>query len=256
VRNLGPHARHPSRLGKRVTQEELAEAVGVTRGWYALLECGSSTGASTGLLDRLAEALMVTPTERAMLFQLAVPEFGRVQLHSSALYEALSDVRQTVKRLWSATSEAEIFELAGEEARRLLPHSEIIWVQRGSQVAREFPCPGRNSAARLAEARTHTGRQFTPEQRALLDALWRRTPAGDILLPLEAYPRDIVRLIELGLCQHGVPGKSLSLVAAHIRGSSGFGVSLVSSSTRPHDMSKLECALLSAIADFASLVLR
>jgi hypothetical protein len=99
-----------------------------------------------------------------------------VQLHSSALYEALSDVRQTVKRLWSATSEAEIFELAGEEARRLLPYSELIWVQRDLQVAaREFPRPGCNSAARLAEARTHAFGRLTPEQHALLDASWQRT---------------------------------------------------------------------------------
>jgi hypothetical protein len=80
-------------------------------------------------------------------------------------------------------------------------------------------------------------------------------PGGDIL-PLEAYPPDIVRLIDLALREHGLPEKSLSPVAAHIRGSNGFGAGLVSSSTRQHDMSQLEHVLLSAIADFASLALR
>src|SRR5712671_3237688 len=75
VRVLGPYVRLPRRLGKRVTQEELAEAIGVGREWYVQLECETGkTRASTGLLRRLADALMVTPEERVRLFQLAIPD--------------------------------------------------------------------------------------------------------------------------------------------------------------------------------------
>jgi len=57
-----------------VTQEELAEAIGVSRVWYQMLESNAKIRASTALLDRLARTLMVTPQEHAELFQLAIPE--------------------------------------------------------------------------------------------------------------------------------------------------------------------------------------
>ncbi|MBV8425145.1 MAG: helix-turn-helix domain-containing protein [Candidatus Eremiobacteraeota bacterium] len=71
---LGPHKRLPSRVGKRVTQEEIAEHVGVSREWYATLETGASTRTSLPLLARLATALMTTPAERMVLFSLGLPE--------------------------------------------------------------------------------------------------------------------------------------------------------------------------------------
>ena len=78
---------------------------------------------------------------------------------------------------------------------------------------------------------------------------------GDIL-PFEAFPRDIVRVVEVALREHGLAGKALSLAVAPIRGSSGFRAGLSSSSTRPHDVTKLDRALRSAIACFASLAMQ
>jgi DNA-binding XRE family transcriptional regulator len=80
VRVLGSHQRHSSRCGRRVTQEELAEAIGVSRTWYALLECGAAIRPSARLLDRLASSLMLSPHERNRLFCLAVPEFRAAQI--------------------------------------------------------------------------------------------------------------------------------------------------------------------------------
>jgi transcriptional regulator with XRE-family HTH domain len=57
-----------------VTQEELAECIGVSRVWYAMLESRTTVRTSSALLDRLAAALMVTPEERTALFDLAFPE--------------------------------------------------------------------------------------------------------------------------------------------------------------------------------------
>jgi DNA-binding XRE family transcriptional regulator len=73
---LGGHERLSSRKGRRVSQEEIAEAIGVSRGWYALLEAGVPINPSVSLLHRLAGALNATPPERAMLFGLAIPELG------------------------------------------------------------------------------------------------------------------------------------------------------------------------------------
>jgi DNA-binding XRE family transcriptional regulator len=74
TRVLGLHQRLASRCGRRVTQEELAEAIGVSRAWYVLLEGGAAIRVSTPLLDRLASALMLPPHERSELFRLAIPE--------------------------------------------------------------------------------------------------------------------------------------------------------------------------------------
>ena len=73
---LGAHERISTRRGRRVSQEEIAEAVGVSRGWYASLENGLPIRASVSLLDRIAHALNATPHERAMLFILAIPELS------------------------------------------------------------------------------------------------------------------------------------------------------------------------------------
>lgn len=80
---LGRHQRLGSRRGKAVSQEELAEAVGVTREWYACLETGAKQP-SLSVLDRLATALNTSAQERVRLFQLAIP--------------VLQDLFQTVTR--------------------------------------------------------------------------------------------------------------------------------------------------------------
>jgi transcriptional regulator with XRE-family HTH domain len=71
---LGSWKRLPNRRGRPVTQEEIAEAVGVSRNWYRRLECGEGVRASAKLLDRLANAVVFTPEERTTLFVLAIPE--------------------------------------------------------------------------------------------------------------------------------------------------------------------------------------
>ncbi|MBV8636697.1 MAG: helix-turn-helix transcriptional regulator [Candidatus Eremiobacteraeota bacterium] len=69
---LGEHERLRSRRGKAVSQEEMAEAIGVSRGWYACLESGSKRP-SVSIIARLATALNTNPDERATLFQLGIP---------------------------------------------------------------------------------------------------------------------------------------------------------------------------------------
>jgi transcriptional regulator with XRE-family HTH domain len=118
VRALGRYVRLPKRAGKRVTQDEVSEAIGVSREWYAKLESGvETTRTSICLLDRLADTLMVTPEERARLFHVALPELARVQLRpdSIAALEAFARLKMLTKALWAATSVEEIFTTASEE---------------------------------------------------------------------------------------------------------------------------------------------
>jgi transcriptional regulator with XRE-family HTH domain len=210
----------PIRVGKPVTQEELAEHLEISRGWYARFEAGLRADFSIRLLNRLGDMLLLSISERAELMRLAkLKLIPIVLLDSSDLYEALGVVRRAVKRLWRATAEGEILHIAGEETRQLLPSFELIFARR-SRAPEEahFPQPGGNSAARLAEARAYGLRQYTPEQFARLDAFWQCIPAG-VLLPIDAYPPDILRGVRLALHEHGIDWGSV--VGAHIRGSSG-----------------------------------
>jgi hypothetical protein len=83
---LGSQDRLPSRRGKPVTQEELAEYIGVSRGWYCMLESDQPARASTFLLDRLASILMLSPRERAALFALALPELDFDRLSDTQIF--------------------------------------------------------------------------------------------------------------------------------------------------------------------------
>jgi len=73
---LGEQERFGTRRGRRVSQEEIAEAVGVSRAWYVSLETGAPIRLSVPFLDRVANALNATPHERAMIFSLVIPELS------------------------------------------------------------------------------------------------------------------------------------------------------------------------------------
>lgn len=100
-----------------MTQQEVAGAIGVSREWYAMLESAETARPSAGLMERLAEVLMITPEERAKLFDLALPEFGQVPLRddSIALLEAFSSLKAFSKRILSSTSVEDVFTTATDE---------------------------------------------------------------------------------------------------------------------------------------------
>ena len=104
---LGPSKRLPIRRGRRVTQEEIAEAVGISRNWYRRLEGGASARASTKLLVRIASALALTPDERITLFALAMPELCLAQMPDDANAIVVSSARRHLLReRWSTGPEA------------------------------------------------------------------------------------------------------------------------------------------------------
>jgi transcriptional regulator with XRE-family HTH domain len=76
---LGSWERLPIRRGRRVTQEEIAEAVGISRSWYRRLESGDAPRASAKVLDRIAKAFQFTPDERTNLFVLGIPEIAQMR---------------------------------------------------------------------------------------------------------------------------------------------------------------------------------
>jgi transcriptional regulator with XRE-family HTH domain len=254
---LAGRPRLRNRVGKLITQEELAEHLGISRGWYARFEAGAPAGFSIPLLNRLGDILQLSAAERSELVRLAMPDLAPVVPHDSrSLYEALGVMRRAVKRLWSASSEAEILHVAGEEARQLLPCFDLIFARRvTAHDEAQFPRPGGTQAARVAQARACALRRLAPEQLVRVHALWQ-CAAGGSLVPIETYPPDCLRLYGLALDEHGL-GYTLP-VCAHIRVSIGpaIGSAIVGgTSARPRDVTEVERAMLSTIADFASLAL-
>jgi transcriptional regulator with XRE-family HTH domain len=65
---------HPVRVARRRTpglrREEMAEICGMSPTWYAWIEQGRDISVSSFALARLAEAMQLTPAERAYIFQI------------------------------------------------------------------------------------------------------------------------------------------------------------------------------------------
>ena len=71
TRSLGVCIRAPVRIGKTVTQEEVAEAASISRVWCATMENDRATRVSARVLDELASVLHMEPSERVTLFRLS-----------------------------------------------------------------------------------------------------------------------------------------------------------------------------------------
>jgi transcriptional regulator with XRE-family HTH domain len=140
---LGGYLRLPARLGKFVTQEEVAEAVGVSRVWYAMLESGKAVKTSPRLLGRIAEALHLAPEHREILFDLALPDlstsfsaFTRLKI----LTGSIVPLRTAARRLWSATDESEILLVVAETIAHIFDDSDMVGAQKRIQPGRwDFP---------------------------------------------------------------------------------------------------------------------
>jgi transcriptional regulator with XRE-family HTH domain len=256
--HLGPHARHPSRLRKRVTQEEIAEAVGVTREWYAKLESGAATTrASTALLDRLAAALMLTPAERATLFHMAVSQLRRVQLHDDSItaLQGFSRLRSLTKRLYAATSIEDVLSTAGEQLADWFDEAVLVyrsrrresglWEHRGVDDNQE-----RTNVAKVV--RDMKDRLATPELRAALNFHPRLANAGD-LATQDSWPLSVQREVLKVYERHRIAG--FAWCYARVQSRNGFVGGLYVAHEFGHSYSVSDLAVFGAFAELASLAL-
>jgi transcriptional regulator with XRE-family HTH domain len=255
---LGPRARLPVRRGRRVTQQELAEAIGVSREWYAVLESAATTRSSTGLLDRLADALMVTPEERATLFELAVPEFGRAQLHGDAIgaLEGFSRLQKLARRLWTATSVEDVLSTASEQITDwfegcVLVHASRrresgLWESRTVDDKRD-----RSSASTIIRELEHDVLPTSQD----VDALHlypQLAHAGDTGAP-ELHPLPVRREVVKIFARRRIPG--FTFVKARVRSRTGLVAGFCVVHELGHAYSASDRAVLGAFAQIASLAL-
>jgi transcriptional regulator with XRE-family HTH domain len=257
ARTLGPYRRLRSRIGKRVTQQELAEAIGVSREWYSLLESAASGRASTGLLDRLADALMVTPQERARLFQAAIPELGRAQGREDPIgaLEGLSRLRSLTKRLWAATSIEDVLTRAGEHVAASFESAVLVRTscRRGPGVWERFTVGDKregNEASRVI--REVDGLFSTPEEIDGLNLYPQLLHAGDTGTG-DLQPFPVRRTVATFYARRRLPG--FSFIKARLRSRGG----LIGAFCIWHELgqtaSASERAVLGAFAELVSLAL-
>ncbi|MDR3435645.1 helix-turn-helix transcriptional regulator [Telmatospirillum sp.] len=154
-----------ARIGRRRTpglrREEVALACGVSTTWYTWLEQGRDVSASPPALARLAEALCLSPAERAYLFDLAgkrdpaapVEVNDDLPAHVLALPRTMSVPAYLLDRTWTARSWNDAAErlftgwldrnndrnllrfiFLSPVARRLIDD----WEERGRRVVAEF----------------------------------------------------------------------------------------------------------------------
>jgi DNA-binding XRE family transcriptional regulator len=93
---IGEYRRRLRRIGRPVTQGELAEALGISREWYCSIENGKCTEASPELLRKITVALH--DRRRARMLQWG---------HDQSLVSSLANVRHYINRVSVAASYAE-----------------------------------------------------------------------------------------------------------------------------------------------------
>jgi transcriptional regulator with XRE-family HTH domain len=133
--SIGEYQRRPQRIGRPVTQEELAEALGISREWYCNLENGKCTDASPELIKKIALALHDRRAARRMQLggeHSALPslaEFrhyiGRVTAAAS-FFDAAVEAMETGTRFLRTTALGAVSLDGDDDARHAVgPHARF-----------------------------------------------------------------------------------------------------------------------------------
>ncbi|HTJ28498.1 MAG TPA: transcriptional regulator [Candidatus Limnocylindria bacterium] len=256
ARSLGPYVRFPFRHGRPVTQEEVAELVGVSRVWYAMLESNASGRCSPALLDRLANALMATPEERATLFRLALPEveaarFGRER---ASVLDAFSVLRSSTKRLWAASSELEALTVASEELAAWFRDASLTHGMRRVEAGQwEWSSVSVDSMGeRVREVVREIERSMSSEQIDEFHLYPQLVEAGRVGTA-QVYPRNVLRVRLDAFARNDLD--VTGFLHARVRSRSGLvgSVNVVHKAGRAYSESDL--AVVATLAEITSLAL-
>ena len=140
--SLGRYVRLPARRGKVVTQEELAEAIGVSRVWYAMLESGAALNTSPGCWPVSRTPWIIGPEPQRTIQARASGALGwrpRVR-HGEGSVRLRRSVANGGAALWSATSEMEIFSAVAETITDIFDDSDFAGAQKRLEPGRwDFP---------------------------------------------------------------------------------------------------------------------
>jgi transcriptional regulator with XRE-family HTH domain len=256
--SLGGYLRVPIRIGKAVTQEEVAEAVGISRQYYATIENDGAARISGTVLRRLADALMMDDAERATLFRLALPEACSASRTDSSIaaLKAFRSMHHLMRRLWAATTEAEGLTLVCEHGMMQLALDSMVACTRVGEGRWDFAGTGDT----CDDGRMR--RYF-----ALLSEAGGPTAIDDLLCyPLMLQPGELLASCDFDArfpalaathrrALEGADLRNVSYAMASVQSQRGCVGRLLAIHHRPHAFSDIEVAQLSALAYAVSLAL-
>ena len=255
---LGPHARLPVRHGKGVTQEEIAEAIGVSRVWYAMLESGAALHTSPRLLARLADALALPEESREVLFRLGLPELASRKLDDALkdLSSSISVLRSVARRVWSATSESEILTAVAEAAAHTFPDSDFAGAFKRVQPGEwEYPVlfGGKRVHTKLVDlhAELFDGLSAAQIDEALLYGVL--TEPGQVGTRHELH-RNITIKSRIDRAFRSVGFEGANFLDAHVKSREGVEATIFVNYVDGYkSFSELDRSVLGTLADLASL---
>jgi transcriptional regulator with XRE-family HTH domain len=259
--SLGRYLRLPARRGKVVTQEELAEAIGVSRVWYAMLESGAALNTSPRLLARLAEALDLSDENRNVLFKLAVPELsvaGRAFSMVKDLSGSIVPLRTAARRLWSATSELEILSTVAEAINGIFDDSDFTGAFKRIQPGQwEFPViiGGEKLLNNIAELHHTLTLGMTPEQIDETMLYGVLTEPGQVGTRHELHRHlSQKRRVDRAFASRGF--EATNFLDAHVKSREGIEATIFAVYVDgKKDFTELDRGVLGTLADLASLAL-
>jgi transcriptional regulator with XRE-family HTH domain len=256
--SLGRYLRVPGRIGKAVTQEEVAEAVGISRQWYAMLESDRVVSPSAAVLGRLAEALMMSSAERSALFRLALPELrlASPSRTSREILDAFGSLRRLMRRLWAATSEAEALTVIREQALPQLAADVILTRTRVAEGRWDQVASG-----------DHDGGERGQQCQGLIRKRWDAPTVDDShVYSFMRQPGEVLTRPERDARWPVLATKVRQALSADVRTEStwamtsvqtqhGFVARLMAVHNDRHEFSKTERAMLGTLSDLASVAL-
>ena len=258
TRMLGEHERLSSRRGKAVSQEELAEAVGVSRGWYGLLESGAPIRPSVSMLTRLASALNATPEERSTLIQLAIPalQTGFADPTKES-FQSLSFVRGVLSCLRAANSENEAITAAAEHIATWFTDAALVVPAKRLDDGRWewWLAVDRGPGSTWSKCIEEINRSTSSQQ---FDEFWSGQSLGlasEIVddSMLNGFAPELRSITVKAYKRHNL--SATSFLRAHITARSGMTGCIQVGHQAGRTYSDLDRAVLAAIADLTSLAL-
>jgi transcriptional regulator with XRE-family HTH domain len=256
--SLGRYLRLPSRIGKAVTQEEVAEAVGITRQWYAMLESDRAMSPSAAVLGRIADALMMSPAERTALFRLALPELRLASptRTSREILDAFGSLRRLMRRLWAATSEADALTVIREQALTQLGADAILTrtrVAEGSWDQAASGDPGGDERGQHCQGliRQRWGAPIVDDSHVYS---FLKRP-GEVVTRPERDARWPVLAAKIREALNGVDSAEATWAMANVQTEHGFVARLMAVHNTRYEFSETERAMLGTLSDLASVAL-
>jgi transcriptional regulator with XRE-family HTH domain len=257
---LGQILRRPRRIGRPVTQEELAEAAGISGRWYAMMESNNrARHISSSVLSRVAQTLMLDAGERASLYALSVPEFElrAVDRKAQAILDAFGSLRPVMKRLWSATNEIDGLRAVTEYSAKLLDGPDLVVFCERQDVGNwdlTILRSNADAASRCETILSSCGSALTPAQVDDLMSFGLVNEPGQVAVRSELrYSQQIEKPFREALTQ--VRWTNMDVLISHVRTRRGFEgqLSVVHSNGRLY--SESERAIFGTLTTLVSLAL-